>query len=306
MFEKLKSAISRLSEAISQKTLSAKDIEEAFSEFEIELIESDVAFEVIEALRQGIISKLEGAKLNRSQDVSEFIKEVIKNEIKSIFEKSGKINLLNAINSKKDGPFVIVFLGVNGTGKTTTLAKIGYLLKSNGISNVFACADTYRAGAIEQLEEHARRLCIKMVSQRYGADPAAVGRDAVEYAKNRRIKVVLIDTAGRMQTSKNLMEEMMKIIRVVKPDMKIFVGDALAGNDAINQAREFNEYTNFDVTILTKADADAKGGSALSIAYITCKPILYLGTGQSYKDLVPFNSERFVKFLFGEVKSLFD
>jgi fused signal recognition particle receptor len=306
LFEKLKSAISRLSEAISQKTLSAKDIEEAFSEFEIELIESDVAFEVIEALRQGIISKLEGAKLNRSQDVSGFIKEVIKNEIKSIFEKSEKVNLLNTIHSKKDGPFVIVFLGVNGTGKTTTLAKIGYLLKSKGISNVFACADTYRAGAIEQLEEHARRLGIKMVSQRYGADPAAVGRDAVEYAKNRRIRVVLIDTAGRMQTSKNLMEEMMKIIRVVKPDMKIFVGDALAGNDAINQAREFNEYTNFDATILTKADADAKGGSALSIAYITSKPIIYLGTGQSYKDLVPFNSERFVKFLFGEVESLFD
>jgi fused signal recognition particle receptor len=297
--------VSRLSEALTQKTLSAKDVEDAFSEFEIELIECDVAFEVIESLRKGIVSKLEGVKLDRSQDASELIKQVIKSEISLIFERSGRINLLNMILNKKDSPFVILFLGVNGTGKTTTLAKLGYLLKSKGISNVFACSDTYRAGAIEQLEEHAKRLGIKMVSQKYGADPAAVGRDAVEYAKNRRIKAVLIDTAGRMQTSKNLMEEMAKIIRVVKPDMKIFVGDALAGNDAINQAREFNEYTSFDAAILTKADADAKGGSALSITYITSKPIIYLGTGQSYKDLIPFDSKRFVKFLFGEVKSLF-
>jgi len=187
---------------------------------------------------------------------------------------------------------------VNGTGKTTTIAKFANLLKKSGFSVILACSDTHRAGAIEQLTQHAERLSVKVISQKYGADPAAVARDAVLHAKSRRIDVVLIDTAGRMQTSRNLMEEMSKITRVVNPDLKIFVGDALAGNDAISQAKEFQEFTNFDAAILTKVDADVKGGAALSIAYITGKPIIYLGTGQSYDDLAQFNVDSFVSSLF--------
>ncbi|MDP8886675.1 MAG: signal recognition particle-docking protein FtsY, partial [Thermoproteota archaeon] len=196
------------------------------------------------------------------------------------------------------GPFVVAFLGINGTGKTTTVAKIANLLRKAGFSVVMAAGDTHRAGAIEQLEQHANRLSLKIVKQRYGADPSSVGRDAYDHAKKNHIDIVLLDTAGRMQTSKNLMDEMGKIVRVVKPDVKIFIGDALAGNDTINQAREFFQYTNFDGAILTKVDADAKGGSAISIAHITSRPIIYIGVGQGYDDIIPFDSNKFISSLF--------
>jgi fused signal recognition particle receptor len=163
---------------------------------------------------------------------------------------------------------------------------------------VIAAADTHRAGAIEQITEHANRLNVKTIAQSYGSDPAAVAKDAQLYASARGVDVVIIDTAGRIQTSKNLMEEMSKIVRVVKPDVKIFVGDSLAGNDVLSQAKEFQSYTDFDAAILTKADADVKGGSALSIAFVTQRPILYLGVGQEYDDLVPFDLDKFVDSLF--------
>ncbi len=178
-------------------------------------------------------------------------------------------------------------------------AKVANLLKKNGFSVVIAAADTHRAGAIEQITTHAENLSIKIISQRYGADPSAVSRDALEYAKKHYVDVVLIDTAGRMQNAKNLMYEIGKIVKVIKPDIKLFVGDSLAGNDTINQAREFFSYTEFDGAILTKSDADAKGGAAISISYITSKPILYLGMGQGYDDLVFFNKEKFVDTVFG-------
>jgi fused signal recognition particle receptor len=192
-------------------------------------------------------------------------------------------------------PCVILFLGINGTGKTTTIAKFANMLRNKGISSVIVAGDTHRAGAIEQITEHANRLGIKVIAQRYGADPAAVGRDGVLYARSHRVDTVLIDTAGRMQTSKNLMDEMAKIVRVVRPDIKIFVGDSLAGNDTIMQAREFQRYTDFDCIILTKSDSDYKGGSALSIVHVTKRPIIYLGTGQGYDDLKPFSAEAFIK-----------
>ncbi|MGH9954819.1 MAG: signal recognition particle-docking protein FtsY, partial [Nitrososphaeraceae archaeon] len=201
----------------------------------------------------------------------------------------------------KGGPFVVVFLGINGTGKTTTVAKIANLMRKAGFSVVVAAGDTHRAGAIEQLEQHTNRLFLKIVKQRYGADPSSVGRDAYDHAKKNHIDIVLMDTAGRMQTSKNLMDEMGKIVRVVKPDVKLFIGDALAGNDTINQAREFFHYTNFDGAILTKVDADAKGGSAISIAHITSRPIVYIGIGQGYDDIIPFDSNKFIASLFENV-----
>ena len=163
---------------------------------------------------------------------------------------------------------------------------------------VLAAADTHRAGAIEQLTQHGQKLALKVIAQRYGADPSAVGRDAVDYGRKHHIDAVLIDTAGRMQTAKNLMDEIGKIVKVVKPDIKIFIGDSLAGNDTINQAREFFEYTKFDGAILTKIDADAKGGSAISIVYATSKPIVYLGVGQGYDDIIRFDTERFIQSLF--------
>lgn len=303
MFEQLKKAFSDAARNLSShKEISERDLNNQLSELEISLLESDVAPEVVEDLVRSLRTELLGLELEKGQSAEEVIRQKLRIRIDDMFYKSGNINLMQQIRSKKEagrGPFVILLLGINGTGKTTTIAKIARLFKKNGISTVLAAADTHRAGAIEQLLQHGENLSIKVVSQRYGADPSAVGRDAVEYAVKHRVDTVLIDTAGRMQTAKNLMDEINKIVRVVKPDIKLFIGDSLAGNDTINQAREFYEYTNFDGAILTKTDADAKGGSAISIVHATSKPIVLLGMGQSYDDIIPFSSEKFLDSVFG-------
>jgi fused signal recognition particle receptor len=300
MFDKLRSAIKALSKAIMERTLDDKEVSKLLWDFKIALMESDVAYEVVEELTSRLKNEIVGTKIQRSVNPSDYIRERLMNIIKEIFSGAKQLDVLEMIKKKRaiGEPFIILFLGVNGTGKTTTIAKFANLLKKSGFSVILACSDTHRAGAIEQLTEHAERLSVKVISQKYGADPAAVARDAVLHAKSKKIDVVLIDTAGRMQTSKNLMEEMAKITRVVNPDLKIFVGDALAGNDAVSQAKEFQEFTNFDAAILTKTDADVKGGAALSITYVTGKPIIYLGTGQSYDDLVQFNIDSFISLLF--------
>jgi fused signal recognition particle receptor len=212
---------------------------------------------------------------------------------------NNKIDLLSTIEEKrkKNEPYVVVFVGINGTGKTTTIAKVCRFLNKKGYSVVIACSDTYRAGSIEQLEEHARRLGTKMIKHNYGADPAAVAYDTISHARAHGINVVLIDTAGRMQTNQNLMNELAKVKRVVTPDLTILTLDSLIGNDAVMQAEEFHKCVGIDATILTKVDADVKGGSALSVTYVTKKPILFIGTGQTYDDLQEFNPEKFVQMI---------
>jgi fused signal recognition particle receptor len=301
MFEKLKRAFSNAAKSISQKELSEKDLDESLFDLQVALLESDVSQQVIDNLSLQLKNNLVGMTIQKNETAEQIIASTLKNNFLEILSKAGSVDLLGLVQEKKEkkgGPFVIVFLGINGTGKTTTVAKVANLLKKNGFSVVIAAADTHRAGAIEQITTHAENLSIKIISQRYGADPSAVSRDALEYAKKHYIDIVLIDTAGRMQTAKNLMYEIGKIVKVIKPDIKIFVGDSLSGNDTINQAREFFSYTEFDGAILTKSDADAKGGAAISISYITSKPILYLGMGQGYDDLVLFNREKFVNTIF--------
>ncbi len=301
MFDKLKRAFSNAAKNISQRELSEKDLDESLFDLNIALLESDVSQEVIDDLSKQIKDNLVGMKLQKNETTEQVIASTLKDNFSKILAKAGSVDLISSINAKKQnkgGPFKIVFLGINGTGKTTTVAKVANLLKKSGFSIVIAAADTHRAGAIEQISSHAEKLSIKVISQRYGADPSAVSRDALEYASKHYIDVVLIDTAGRMQTAKNLMDEIGKIVKVIKPDVKLFVGDSLSGNDTINQAREFFSYTEFDGAILTKTDADAKGGSAISISYITSKPIIYLGVGQGYDDIIKFNRERFVETIF--------
>jgi fused signal recognition particle receptor len=306
LFDKLKKAFSSIGiRNIGQKEISEKDIDENLFDLQLALLESDVSQEVIDSLSEKLKKELLGIKLDKGQhNVEDIIRTKLQTAIAEMFAKAEKVDPIQRIKSKRDakgGPYIIVFLGINGTGKTTTVAKMAHLLRKNGISVVLAAGDTHRAGAIEQITQHAEKLSIKVISQRYGADPSAVGRDAVDYSRKHHIDAVLIDTAGRMQTAKNLMDEISKIVRVVKPDMKLFVGDSLAGNDTINQSREFFQYTNFDGAILTKADADAKGGAAISIVHITSKPILYLGVGQAYDDIVPFDPDRFIESIFGNV-----
>lgn len=300
MFDKLRSALSSAAKSFGQKELKEKDIDGVLFELEVALMESDVATEVIDSLKADLKKKLIGATVEKEK-IAGIVKQTLRQNISNLFDNTKKIDILSNIEKKKETgePYIILFMGINGTGKTTTIAKVAYLLQQNKLSVVIAAADTYRAGAIEQLSEHARRLNLKIIAQNYGSDPAAVARDAVLYAKSHKINCILIDTAGRMQTSKNLMDQISKINKVVNPDLKLFVGDALAGNDTVNQAREFYQYTKFDGAILAKSDADARGGAAISIVKVTSTPILYLGVGQEYKDLAPFDKESFLDSIFG-------
>ncbi len=302
MFEKLRKIFSETAKNLGQKSISKKDIDSILDELQISLMENDVAHEIVDEMTSKIKMEIMELKLERSENSDQVITTKLYSFLHELFLSTNtKTDVIQSILEKKKskaGPYSIVFLGINGTGKTTTVAKFCKLLRDRGISVVLAAADTHRAGAIEQITHHGNNLNVKVISQRYGADPSAVARDALEHAKKNYIEAVLIDTAGRMQTSKNLMEEVSKIIRVIKPDLKIFVGDSLAGNDTVNQAREFYEYTQYDGSILTKSDADSKGGAAISIAYLTHKPILYLGIGQGYGDLEEFDHDRFLDSIF--------
>lgn len=295
MFEKLRNTFSLIISNLSKHQLSEKEINKVLEEMILSLVECDIAYEVAAEISENLKNMLLGKKVSTSE-LKDIVRENLRQILLKIFYETPKIDIIERINEKKklNLPFVILFLGINGTGKTTTLAKVAYLLKKKGYSVVLVCGDTHRAGSIEQLKQHAIKLGLKTIEQKYGADPAAVARDGVTYAKTHKVDVVLIDSAGRIQTDKNLMDELLKIVRVVSPDIKIFVGDALAGNDAVSQSKEFLKYTNFDGVILTKMDADVKGGSAISIVHATKRPILFIGTGQNYGDLEEFVPEKLV------------
>jgi fused signal recognition particle receptor len=273
--------------------ISQKEFEKYKEELEFILLENNVALEVVDK----IIKNLEERIIEKEIPIKEIEKEIKKN-LKEIIEEiliSPK-NLIEEIKENKK-PYVILFCGINGTGKTTTIAKIAYLLKKEKISCVIAAADTFRAASIEQLKKHSENLEIKLISHNYGDDPASVGFDAIKYAEKNKIDCVLIDTAGRMHTQKNLLMEIEKISRVCNPNKKIFVGESITGNNSIEQVKSFDEIINLDNIILTKADIDEKGGTALSLGYITKKPILFIGTGQEYGDLELFDKNKFIKSL---------
>ncbi len=299
MFEKLKSGLSGLVNKITITELKAEKLRPVLSEFKLDLIENDVAFPVAERICNEMEKRLDGIQVKRLEDRRKIVKEYLREVLLETMLTNNKIDLLQVIEQKRKRgePFVIVFVGINGTGKTTTIAKIARFLAKKGYSVVLACSDTYRAGSIEQLEEHAKRLGIRMIKHEYGADPAAVAYDTVSHAKAHGVNVVLIDTAGRIQTNRNLMNELAKVKRIVNPDVTVLTVDSLTGNDAVMQAEEFHKSVNIDAAILTKVDADVKGGSALSVTYVTKKPVLFIGTGQKYEDLEEFNPEKFVQLI---------
>ncbi|MFW3146028.1 MAG: signal recognition particle-docking protein FtsY [Thermoplasmatota archaeon] len=280
------------------RKISEGKLDEVLFELEMALLESDVAHPVVERIMEYLREELIGAKLDRKADIEEIIENALRHSIERVLQTRHLD--FDSFISAAERPTIIMFVGVNGTGKTTAIARIAHRLKEQHISCVLAAGDTFRAGAIEQLTKHADRLGLKIIKHKAGADPAAVAYDAIEHAKARKKDVILLDTAGRMQTNINLMDEMKKISRVAKPHLKIFVGDSLAGNDAVIQAQKFDEAVGVDGVILTKIDADAKGGAALSIAYTIGKPILFIGTGQDYKDLIPFDPKWMTDRLFEE------
>ena len=294
--EEKKGFFKRIFSKITKVKISEDDFEVYSEELEMLLLENNVALEVAEKIVEQLKQKIVG---------KEFLKKEIESQIKFTFEDIIRdiliepFDLIEKIRLKKadNKPYIILFCGINGTGKTTTIAKIAEMLKTKKLSSVLAAGDTFRAASIEQLKKHGEKLKIKVIAHEYGADPAAVGFDAIKYAEKNYIDVVLIDTAGRMYTEKNLMEQISKIARVCKPDSKIFLGESITGNDAIEQAKSFNQAIGIDGIILSKADIDEKGGTALSVGYITGKPILFLGTGQEYNAIEPFDKNKFIEKL---------
>ena len=273
-----------------QKALTESKFEEIFEELELILLQNNVAYEAIENIKKSLKEKLvgESAKTNIEQALKESIEELLINPP----------NLIEQIKEKDQKPFIMLFAGINGAGKTTTIAKVANLIQKNNLTVCLASADTFRAAAIEQLSFHADKLKVPLIKKDYGADPASVGFDAIKYAKKNKIDVVLIDTAGRMNNRETLMKEIEKISRVNSPDIKIFLGESITGNDATEQAKDFNNAIGIDGIILSKADVDEKGGTAISVSQVTKKPIYFLGTGQTYDDLELFQKENLIEKIF--------
>lgn len=271
------------------KRIREEKLEEICWDLEMALLESDVAEPVAEIIIGELRENLRGKKIAKGFDLEDEIEKSLRASVKSILS-ANTMDFFSTVTAPEK-PVVIMFVGINGTGKTTVIAKLASMLKEKGNTVVIAAGDTFRAGAIEQLKIHGDALDIRVVSHEHGGDAAAVAFDAIEHARARHRDFVLIDTAGRMQTNSNLMDEMKKIRRVADPRFVVFVGDSLAGNDMVEQAKSFDQAVGIDMVVLTKIDADAKGGSALSIAKTVGKPIVFLGTGQKYGDLVPFDPD---------------
>jgi len=289
-------------EGILGTRLKDATLDEILDDLEIGLLQSDVALPVVERLRSDLRKELSGRKLRWGADAEQAVRGALEQSVRSILSKPAP-DLLEAIGKQVPKPYVVLFVGVNGTGKTTTVAKIAGWLRDRGRTVTIAAGDTFRAGAIEQLLVHGERLGVRVVRQQEGSDPAAVAFDAVAHARAKGLDVVLVDTAGRQHTNENLIAEAKKIRRVVGPQLTLFVGDALTGNDVVEQATLFQEALGVDALVLTKLDADVKGGGALSATYVTGRPILFVGVGQRYQDLALFDPDWMVRRLFEEGKA---
>ncbi|MBD3350486.1 MAG: signal recognition particle-docking protein FtsY [Candidatus Lokiarchaeota archaeon] len=296
MFSKLKGAFSKL----GKRTLNEKNMENTLEDLKIALIKNDVAYDAAETIVEKTKKNMIGEQVGMFS-LKKTLTEALKEAIYDILSIDQQFSLIEEIKKKKQSkePYIILVLGVNGTGKTTTIAKLCTYFKKHKITSVVAASDTFRAGAIEQLHKHLKNVEVRIIKGKYNADPASVAFDAINHAVAKYINVVIIDTAGRQVTNKNLMEELKKIKRVNEPDLTLFIGDSLAGNDVLVQAEEFDKAVGIDASIITKLDADSKGGAALSIAHITNEPILFVGVGQGYEDLEAFDPQWFLKKLLG-------
>jgi fused signal recognition particle receptor len=285
----VKKVFEKVTKKVLEKKISEKDLKDVLEDLEISLLEADVAFEVSEKIKDDLKKNLVGKQVRRGK-----VKDMIIKTFEDSLSEILNIPIIDLKNISKK-PSLFLFLGFNGSGKTTSLAKVGSYLKKKGISCVFAAGDSFRAASIEQLEEHGRRLDIKVIKHKYGSDSAAVIFDARKHAESKGIDVVLADTAGRSHMDKNLMDELKKVCRVNEPDLNILVIDSLVGNDAVPQAKMFDEVVGVDAVMFTKIDVNEKGGSILSVAHTLKKPILFLGVGQEYSDLKTFKSQEFIE-----------
>lgn len=284
---KIKSAL------VGSIRLSDSDIDRFLELMKVSMLQSDVSYDTTEEFLNNMGAQLKGRQVS-SNDIEGEVMGMMRNSLLSILKETKTFDMVQFVRkrlSEGGRPVKILFLGPNGTGKTTTIAKIAYGFKGMGISSVISASDTFRAAAIEQVEHHANRIGVPIIKSSYGSDPASVAFDAVAYAKAHGIDSVLIDSAGRQETNRSLIDEMRKMVRVSKPDLIIFVGESTAGNVISEQIKEFGRFMNIDGIILTKLDCDAKGGGALSIAHATGRPVLFFGTGEGYDALVPYSND---------------
>jgi len=283
----------KIKKRLTESVLTQEQFDEAFEELEMTLLENNVALVVVDKIHDSLSKGLVNVAIKKG-DVEKKIIGSLKDSILEVLVEGEDV--VARIKESKES-FVVLFFGINGSGKTTSIAKFASRLKAEKISCVLGAADTFRAAAVEQLEKHASKIGVPIVKGEYGVDPSSVAFETLKYAKKNKIQAVLIDTAGRMYTQGNLMREMEKIVRVAKPNLKIFVGESITGNDAVSQAQSFNDVVGIDGIILTKADVDEKAGTILSVGFVTGKPILFLGMGQDYEDLKEFKKEDVLKGL---------
>ncbi|HUT81638.1 MAG TPA: signal recognition particle-docking protein FtsY [Candidatus Bathyarchaeia archaeon] len=303
MFKKLKIGIDSIVEKITQKDLTPQNLEKPLYELQLALIGNNVAVPIAEKITKDVENALINTKVGRLVSRKKITYEALRKSIIDILESPReKIDILKIIaeNKKNGEPTVLAIFGPNGSGKTTSIAKLTQFLINNKYSVVIGAGDTFRAGAIDQISKHCEKLGVRIIKQTYGSDPAAVIFDTIQHARAKGIDVVIADTAGRLQTNKNLMRELQKIVRIAEPDLNIFVADALTGNDAALQAEEYDRIVGIDASILTKVDADPKGGAALSVVYATKAPIIFIGIGQKYSDFIPFDSAWFADSIIPE------
>lgn len=284
-----KGFFSKVFSSFSSK-VTDENFDDLFFDIEIDLLERNIGVEVVEHIKDRIKKNLENSSKSN-------FKKVIENELKSLLSEIIK-DSFDVIDRAEKKPFKVLFVGVNGVGKTTNLIKFAHMLKKKDLTSVIAASDTFRAAAIDQLENLANKADIKLIKHDYGSDPASVAFDAVKHAEKNNLDFVLIDSAGRLHNNKNLMRELEKIYRVNEIDFVFFVGDAVAGNDLIDQAFEFSKHVPINGIILTKADTDKMLGSVISASYALKVPILYLGVGQNLDDLEQFDKEDFIESLF--------
>lgn len=295
MFRKIREAFRKFIDSASQLLYSKEKLVELAEELKLELVSNDVAFEVAEDLVGKLKAMIEEGRVKKREDLVRALREILL----GYFNEIGSVDIVEL--AKRDKPFKLLFFGINGVGKTTTIAKVAVYLRERGFKPLMVASDTFRAGAQEQLRIHSQRTGIPVFAGKYGADPAAVAFDAIKFAANRGYDVLLIDTAGRMHVDVDLVNELKKVVRVVKPHFKVLVVDALTGNDAIEQAKFFNDAVGIDGVIVTKVDAYEEGGVPLSVSYILKKPIIFVGVGQDYKDLKPFNPIDYVERILSDV-----
>ncbi|EAY07846.1 SRP54-type protein, putative [Trichomonas vaginalis G3] len=300
-----------LSGIVGEKSLDIKTLEPFLKEFESHLISKNVASAIAHELTTAVGQKLDGTKCGTFQSVKTVVMATLREQIERILTPHRSIDIIRDIQlARKQGkPYVFSFIGVNGVGKSTTLAKVAYLMKSHDFKVLIVGCDTFRSGAVKQLAEHAERLGIELFQRGNDRrDPVPVAKDAIQYAIDKKIDVVLVDTAGRMQNSEGLMKQIARLINEVKPDLSLFVAEALVGGNGSDQISSFDmnlkryagvkDAKGIDGIVLTKFDTiDDKVGAALTLVYETGHPIIYLGVGQTYRDLRRMNPEFVVNTL---------